>query len=99
MVLLELKGCSVLISSCHGASCQVVLGHFISCREVQGCSCLVAMLVGYSLVLAWVFTLDMVEVNSVVVVGSIPSSCGVQAPLLLWCEGISLSSRGVPLYW
>ena len=39
-----------------------------------------------SLVLVWVFTLDMVGVNSVAAVGSILSSCSVQAPLLLWCE-------------
>lgn len=33
-------------------------------------------------VLAWVFTLEMVGVNSVVVVCLILSSCGVQVPLL-----------------
>ena len=36
---------------------------------------------GYSLVLAWVFTLVVVGVNSVVVVGLIISNCDVQAPL------------------
>ena len=36
-------------------------------------------------VLAWVFTLEMVGVNSVVVY-SILCSCGVQAPVLWWCE-------------
>ena len=36
---------------------------------------------GYSLVLAWVFTLVVVGVNSVVVVGLILSNCDVQAPL------------------
>ena len=39
----------------------------------------------YSLVLAWVFSLLVVGVNTVVVV-SILSSCGVQAPFYLWCE-------------
>ena len=34
-----------------------------------------------SLVLAWDFSLDMVRVNSVVVVSSIPSSCGLLAPV------------------
>ena len=36
---------------------------------------------GYSLVLAWVLTLVVVGVNSVVVVGMILSNCDVQAPL------------------
>ena len=36
---------------------------------------------GDSLVLAWVFTLVVVGVNSVVVVGLIISNCDVQAPL------------------
>ena len=40
-----------------------------------------------SLVLAWDFSLDMVRVNSVVVVSSIPSSCGLLAPVYLCCEG------------
>lgn len=75
----------VFLSCCVGASCRVVLGSFISCRDVKGGSFLVAMLGGYLLVLVWVFILDMVGVNSVVVVGLILSNCGVQAPLL-WCE-------------
>ena len=41
--------------------------------------------VGYSLVLAWDFSVIVVGVNSVVV-ASISSGCGVQAPLSLWCE-------------
>ena len=41
---------------------------------------------GYLLVLAWGFSLVEVGVNSVVLVGSILSSCGVQVPLCLWCE-------------
>ena len=41
---------------------------------------------GYLLVLTWGFSLVEVGVNSVVLVGSILSSCGVQAPLSLWCE-------------
>ena len=36
---------------------------------------------GYSLVLAWVFTLVVVGVNSVVVVGLSLSNCDVQDPL------------------
>ena len=36
---------------------------------------------GYSLVLAWVFTLVVVGVNSVVVVGLILFNCVVQVPL------------------
>ena len=36
---------------------------------------------GYSLVLAWVLTLVVVGVNSVVVVGLILFNCVVQAPL------------------
>ena len=39
----------------------------------------------YSLVLAWVFTTEMVRVNFVAVC-SILSSCGVQAPLSWWRE-------------
>lgn len=35
----------------------------------------------YSLVLAWDFSLDMVGVNSVVMVSSILSSCGLLAPV------------------
>ena len=53
---------------------------------MQGGSLLVAVSVGYSLVLAWDLSVIVVGVNSVVVVVSISSSCGVQAPLLLWCE-------------
>ena len=39
----------------------------------------------YSLVLAWVFTLEMVGVNSVIMVCLILSSCGMQVPLW-WSE-------------
>ena len=50
-----------------------------------GGSVLLQWVGAYSVVLAWVFTLDIVGVNSVVVVCSGFTSCGVQAPLL-WCE-------------
>ena len=53
---------------------------------MQGGSLLVAVSVGYSLVSAWDLSVIVVGVNSVVVVVSISSSCGVQAPLSLWCE-------------
>ena len=68
-----------LLSTSPGTSCLV-----------QGCSggggsVLLQCVGAYSVVLAWVFTLDIVGVNSVVVVCSGFTSCGVQAPLL-WCE-------------
>ena len=44
------------------------------------------MLDGYSLTLAWDFSIIVVGVNTVVVVGSLLSSCGVQAFLHLWCK-------------
>ena len=50
---------------------------------MQGGSCLAAMSGGYSLVLAWDFSIIVVGVNSVVVVGLILFS--VQASLYLWC--------------
>ena len=55
----------------------------MSSRDVQGGSCLAAMSGGYSLVLAWDFSIIVVGVNSVVVVGLILFS--VQASLYLWC--------------
>ena len=68
--------------TCRGASSRVALGKFISSRDVQSGSCLVAMSGGYSLDLAWNFPIIVVRVNSVVV-GSILFS--VQASLYLWC--------------
>ena len=69
--------------SCRGASSRVALGKFISSRDVQSGSCLVAMSGGYSLDLAWNCSIIVVGVNSVVVVGSILFS--VQTSLYLWC--------------
>lgn len=58
-----------------------ILGRLVSSRDVQVGFSRVIMCVGdYSLVLTWDFSVDMVGVNSVVVVGSILSSCGVLAP-------------------
>lgn len=59
-------------------SSQVVLGQLISSRDVQGCSCLFAMLGSYSRILAWDFSILVLRVNSVVVVGLILSICGVR---------------------
>ena len=53
---------------------------------MQGGSCLVAMLGGCSRILAWDFSILVLGVNSVVVVGLILSSDGVQTPLYLWCD-------------
>lgn len=53
---------------------------------MQGGSCLVAVMGGYSLALAWDFSIIVVGINSVVVVGSNLSSGGVQAPLYFWSE-------------
>ena len=61
----------------------MVLGRLVSSRDVQGGSCLVAMSSGYSLVLAWNFSIIVLGVNSVVVVGLILFS--VQASFYLWC--------------
>ena len=72
--------------TCSGASSHVVLGQLISSRDVQGGSCLVAMFQGYSLLLAWDFSIFVVGFNSVVVVGLILSIGGVKSPHYLWCE-------------
>jgi len=69
-----------LFLSCLGATC------LSKCRDVQGVSCLAAMLGGYSLVLTSYFSTILVGVNSEVVMVSILSSCGIQAPLYFWCE-------------
>ena len=53
---------------------------------MQGGSCLAAMLDGYSLVLTSYFSIILVKVNSVAVMVSILSSCGVPAPFYFWCE-------------
>ena len=65
---------------------------------MQGGSCLAAMSGGYSLVLAWDFSLDMVGVNSVVVLVSF--SLVVVFNLLSSCvvRVVSISSRRAPLY-
>ena len=67
--------------SSRGASSRVVLGRLFSSRDVQYGSPLVEFPSDYSLVLAWIFTLVVVGVNSVVAVGLILSNCDVQAPL------------------
>ena len=81
--LSSLEGYSGSLSTCGGASSQVVLGQLVSSRDVQGGSCLVAMSGGYSLDLAWNCSIIVVGVNSVVVAGSILFS--VQTSLYLWC--------------
>ena len=53
---------------------------------MQGGSCLAVMSGGYSLVLAWDFSIVVVGVNSVVVVGLVLSTGVVQTPLYLWCD-------------
>ena len=81
--LSSLEGYSGSLSTCGGASSQVVLGQLVSSRDVQGGSCLVAISGGYSQDLAWNCSIIVVGVNSVVVVGSILFS--VQTSLYLWC--------------
>ena len=76
-------------------SSRVVLWQLISSRDVQGGSCLVAMLGGCSRILAWDFSILVLGVNSVVVVGLILSSDGVQTPLYLWCEIRLLEAEGL----
>ena len=79
-------GYSGFLSTCGGASSQVVLGRLVSSRDVQSASCLFPILGGYSLVLAWDFSIVVVGVNSVVVVGLVLSTGVVQTPLYLWCD-------------
>ena len=55
-------------------------------RDVQGGSCLVAMMGGCSLVLKRDYSIIVVLVNSVFAGASILSSGGVPVPLSLWCE-------------
>ena len=55
-------------------------------RDVQGGSCLVAMMVAWTLVLKRDYSIIVVLVNSVFVGASILSSGGMLAPLSLWCE-------------
>ena len=86
VVLLVLGWYTVFLVTCSGASCQVLLGQLISSRDVQGGSCLVAMMGVFSLVLARGYSLLVVRVQSVVAGVSSLSSGGVQAPLSLWCE-------------
>ena len=63
--LLELGWCSVFLETCGRASCRVLLGRLISSRDVQGGSCLVAMMRGCSLVTASDY--------SIIVVGGLES--------------------------
>ena len=85
-VLLDLGWFSGFMTTCSGASCRVLLGQLISSMDVQGGSCLVAMMGEWSLDLARDYSLLVVRVDSVVAGVSSLSSGGVQAPLFLWCE-------------
>ena len=69
------------LSSYSGSSSRIVLGRLISSRDVQGGSCLFVICRWLVTSLPFVFSLVVVIVNSVVVVGSSLSSCGVNAPL------------------
>lgn len=64
-VLLELGWFSGFVTTCSGASCRVLLGQLISSMDVQGGSCLVAMMRGCSLVTASDY--------SIIVVGGLES--------------------------
>ena len=66
-VLLELCWYSGFLVTCSGASCRVLLGQLISRRDVQGGSCLVAMMGGCSIVMARDYSIIVVGVHSVVV--------------------------------
>ena len=85
-VLLELGWFSGFVTTCSGASCRVLLGQLISSMDVQGGSCLVAMMGEWSLDLARDYSLVIVGVHSVIVGVLSLSSGGVQAPLSSWCE-------------
>ena len=65
-VLLEFGWYSGFLVTCSGASCLVLLGRLISSRDVQGGSCLVAMMGGCSLVMASDYSVVVVGVRSVV---------------------------------
>ena len=67
VVLLVLGWYTVFLVTCSGASCQVLLGQLISSRDVQGGSCLVAMMGGCSIVMARDYSIVVVGVHSVVV--------------------------------
>ena len=83
----ELEGVYTgFLSTCGGASSQAVLGLLVSSRDVHDGSCQVAVCQWLLTSIGMVFTLVVVGVNSVAVVGSILSICGVQSPLQLWCE-------------
>ena len=94
---LDLWGYSGFLSTYSGASSRVVLQQLISSKDVQYGSCLVSMLGGNSLVLAWDFPIVLVGVscscggfNSPVVECKLLSTCGVRF--------VSVSSRMAPLY-
>ena len=106
MVLLELGWYSRFLATCGGASCQVLLGRLIFSRDVQGGSCLVAMMGDCSLVLARDYSIIVVRFHAVVVGVLSLSSGGVQVPLsLLWvgsslvivCSHLSCCGGGIPL--
>ena len=65
---------------------------------MQGASCLFPVLGGYSLVLAWDFSIIVVGVNSAVVVGLVLSTGVVQTPLYLWCD-VHLFICPLYLWW
>ena len=65
-VLLELVWYSGFLVTCSGASCRVLLGLLFSSRDVQGSSCLVAMMGEFSLDLARDYPIMVVKVYSVI---------------------------------
>ena len=79
--LLKLGGYTWFLLCCDGASSHDVLGRLASLGMCRLASLLLQCVGDYSLVLAWDFSLDMVGVNSVVMVSSILSSCGLLAPV------------------
>ena len=85
-VLLKLGWYLGFLVTCSGTSCRVLLGCFVSSRDVQGGSCLVAVMDEFSLVLASDYSIIVVEVHPVIAGVLSLSSGGVPAPLSLSCE-------------
>ena len=96
--LLKLGGYTWFLLCCDGASSHDVLGRLASLGMCRLASLLLQCVGDYSLVLAWDFSLDMVGVNSVVVLVSF--SLVVVFNLLSSCvvRVVSISSRRAPLY-
>jgi len=97
-VLLEFGWYSGFLVTCSGASCLVLLGRLISSRDVQGGSCLVAMMGEQSLDLARDYSVIVFRVLSVIV--GVLSLSRVLCKLLSACcvKFMCITRRGAPLY-